>query len=158
VVGQSPASVFDTGTAAMPFVPSSALIPPNRQEAFGSGEEALSRMIPQPPSEGSISSILMDRIRTLNKQDRRNSQAPFSDAGPPDAPAAPLDGAHFSDFFRDYGAATDIDPEDATRQAPPWPDDDEEQANLRALEARLSSTGNIRDAVELYKARTAGRR
>ena len=120
-------------------------------------------MLRQPPSGGSMSSVLMDRIRTLNERDRQNgqapfSQAPFSDAGPPQAPLAPPDGAHFSDFFRTFGAVGGIDPEDTTRQAQPWPDDDEEQANLRALEARLSSTGNIRDAVELYKARTAGRR
>jgi hypothetical protein len=33
------------------------------------------------------------------------------------------------------------------------PGDEDEQARLRELEARLSSSGNIRDAVALYKAR-----
>jgi hypothetical protein len=38
------------------------------------------------------------------------------------------------------------------------PDDEQEQANLRALEDRLTSTGNINDAWALYKARIASRR
>src|ERR1700712_3884507 len=97
----------------------------------------------------------MDRIRSLNEQDRRNSQAPLSDAGAPEAPLAPPDRTHFPGFFSNFGAAGGIDPKRTTPQAQPWPDDDEEEANLRALEARLSSTGNVRDAVELYKARTA---
>jgi hypothetical protein len=49
-----------------------------------------------------------------------------------------------------------FDPGDPTEPAPP-PLDDEEQANLRALDAKLSSTGNIRDAVALYNARRAHR-
>ena len=109
-------------------------------------------MLRQPPSDGSIASILMDRIRALNEQYRQNSQAPFSDAGAPGSTSAPSDGARFSDFFGNFDAGADIDPEDAAQP------DDEQQANLRALEARLSSTGDIRDAVALYKARTAGRR
>jgi hypothetical protein len=45
-----------------------------------------------------------------------------------------------------------IDPQ-ILMQPAPAPDDEDEQANLRELEARLSSSGNIRDAVALYNAR-----
>jgi hypothetical protein len=38
------------------------------------------------------------------------------------------------------------------------PDDEQEQANLQALEDRLTSTGNINDTWALYKARIASRR
>jgi hypothetical protein len=40
----------------------------------------------------------------------------------------------------------------------PSPDDEQEQANLQALEDRLSSTGNINDAWALYKAGLTSRR
>jgi hypothetical protein len=45
---------------------------------------------------------------------------------------------------------------DPNQPAPP--DDEQEQVNLRALEDRLTSSGNIRDAVALYNARQASRR
>jgi hypothetical protein len=41
---------------------------------------------------------------------------------------------------------------------PASPDDEQEQAGLQALEAKLLSSGNIRDAVALYNARKSGRR
>jgi hypothetical protein len=44
----------------------------------------------------------------------------------------------------------------ADSQTPP--DDEQEQPDLQALEDRLTSSGNIRDAVALYKARGASRR
>ena len=37
-------------------------------------------------------------------------------------------------------------------------DDEQEQADLQAIEDRLTRTGNINDAWELYKARIASRR
>jgi hypothetical protein len=43
-------------------------------------------------------------------------------------------------------------------QSAPSSDDEQEQANLQALEDRLSSTGNINDALALYNARIASRR
>lgn len=111
-------------------------------------------MLPPRPSDGSIASILMDRIRTLNARDRQNAQAPFSDTGATAAPFTSPDGPSFSDLLRNFGAPVGTDPEYPIQPAPPL-EDDEEQANLRALDARLSSTGDIRDAVALCKARRA---
>jgi hypothetical protein len=51
-----------------------------------------------------------------------------------------------------------LDPENLNLPALPPLDDEQEQANLQALDAKLSSTGNIRDAVALCKAREASRR
>jgi hypothetical protein len=57
-------------------------------------------------------------------------------------------------------APAGIDPQDPNRSAPPPQqlDDEQEQADMRALDARLSSSGNIRDAVALYNAKKASRR
>jgi hypothetical protein len=49
-----------------------------------------------------------------------------------------------------------IDPQNSNQPAAPMDDDD--QADMRALDARLSSSGNIRDAVALYNARRSSRR
>lgn len=49
-----------------------------------------------------------------------------------------------------------IAPQSVNQPARP-PDDKQEQADLQALEARLSSSGNIDDAWALYKARMASR-
>jgi hypothetical protein len=49
-----------------------------------------------------------------------------------------------------------IDPQNSNQPAAPM--DDEDQADMRALDARLSSSGNIRDAVALYNARRSSRR
>ena len=56
-----------------------------------------------------------------------------------------------------YLALAGLYPENPNQPAPPSPDDAEEQANLQALDAKLSSTGDIRDAWALYKARKASR-
>jgi hypothetical protein len=45
---------------------------------------------------------------------------------------------------------------DPNQPAPP--DDDQEQADLQALEAKFSSSGSINDAWALYNARLASRR
>jgi hypothetical protein len=82
----SPASVFDTGAAAVPFVSS---------------------------DDASLSGGLLGRL------------------------ASPVGGAQ-------------------DQSAPP--DDEQEQANLQALEDRFNSTGNINDAWALYEARIASRR
>jgi hypothetical protein len=54
-------------------------------------------------------------------------------------------------------ARAGIDPQNPNQPAPPL-DDEREQANLRALDARLSSSGSIKDAVALYNARKSSRR
>jgi hypothetical protein len=51
-----------------------------------------------------------------------------------------------------------IDPQNPNQFAPPPLDDEQQQADLRALDARLSSSGDIRDAVALYNARKSSRR
>jgi hypothetical protein len=56
-----------------------------------------------------------------------------------------------------YLALAGLDPENPDQPAPPPLDDEQDQANLQALKAELSNTGNIRDAVALYKARVASR-
>jgi hypothetical protein len=48
------------------------------------------------------------------------------------------------------------DPQGQKQPAPP--DDEQEQANIQALEARLSSSGNVNDAWALHNARKASRR
>ena len=55
-----------------------------------------------------------------------------------------------------YAARTGADPQGQNQPAPP--DDEQEQANIQALEARLSSSGNVNDAWALYNARKASRR
>jgi hypothetical protein len=73
------------------------------------------------------------------------------------APAVPLvssDDANFSGGL--LGRFASLAGTDPNQPAPP--DDEQEQANLQALEDRLSSTGNINDAWALYNARTASRR
>jgi hypothetical protein len=55
-----------------------------------------------------------------------------------------------------YAARAGADPQGQNQPAPP--DDEQEQANIQALEARLSSSGNVNDAWALYNARKASRR
>jgi hypothetical protein len=50
-----------------------------------------------------------------------------------------------------------IDPRNPYQFAAPPLDDLQGQADLRALDARLSSSGNINDAVALYNARKSKR-
>jgi hypothetical protein len=55
-----------------------------------------------------------------------------------------------------FAALAGNDPHDPNQPAPP--DDEQEQANIQALEDRLTSSGNINDAWALYNARIASRR
>jgi hypothetical protein len=54
--------------------------------------------------------------------------------------------------------AAGIEPQNLNKPAPPPLDDEQEQADMRALDARLSRSGNIRDAVALYNARKSSQR
>jgi hypothetical protein len=93
----------------------------------------------------------------------------MSDSAAPTAPpmidagvlAPPIDSTDHSNYsgglLGRYLALAGLDPQNPNQPAPPSPDDEQEQANLRELDARLSSTGDIRDAVALYKARIASR-
>jgi hypothetical protein len=55
-----------------------------------------------------------------------------------------------------YAALAGTDAQDPNQPAPP--DDAQEQANIQALEDRLTGSGNINDAWALYEARKASRR
>ena len=52
-------------------------------------------------------------------------------------------------------ALASLDPQNPDRPAPPPTDDEQDQVKLRELDEKLSSTGDIRDAVALYNARKA---
>jgi hypothetical protein len=55
-------------------------------------------------------------------------------------------------------ALASLEPPNPDQPAPPPTDDEQDQAKLQALEDKLSSTGNFKDAVALYIARKASRR
>lgn len=85
------------------------------------------------------------------------SPAPAYDPGAAAAPRAPSGDANYSGgLLGMYAALAGTDRRDPNQPAPP--DDEQEQANIQALEARLSSSGNVNDAWALYNARQAGRR
>jgi hypothetical protein len=90
--------------------------------------------------------------RWLGRRVVNPSPASVFDRG---APAVPFVSSEAPDFpgglLGRYAAVAGADP-----QIPP--DDEKEQPDLQALEDRLTSSGNIRDAVALYNARRAGRR
>jgi hypothetical protein len=91
--------------------------------------------------------------------DGNRSRAPAIDAGVPASPIVPTDNPNYSGgLLGRFAALAGFDPQKPNQPAPPPPDDEQEQAELRALDARLSSSGNIRDAVALYNARKSSRR
>jgi hypothetical protein len=95
-------------------------------------------------------------VRSLGRTIVNQSPASTYDAGAPAAPLAPsVDSNYSGGLLGRFEALAGIDP---NQPAPPSPDDEQEQADIRALEARLSSSGNIRDAVALYNARRSSRR
>jgi hypothetical protein len=51
-----------------------------------------------------------------------------------------------------------LGPQNPDQPVPPPTDDEQDQAKLRELDEKLSSTGDIRDAVALYNARKSSRR
>jgi hypothetical protein len=72
-----------------------------------------------------------------------------SDTGALAAPSISSDADFPDGLLGRFAALAGIDPKPEPSQS----DDEQEQADLQALEARLSSSGNIRDAVALYNAR-----
>jgi hypothetical protein len=90
-------------------------------------------------------------------RDGDRSRAPVTDAGVPASPIVSSDSANYSGgLLGKFAALAGIDQQDPNQPAPL--DDEQEQADLQALEAKVSSSGNIRDAVALYNARRANRR
>jgi len=75
-------------------------------------------------------------------------------------PASPIVSAENPNFsgglLGRFVALAGIDPQNPNQPAPPL-DDEQEQADMRALDARLSSSGDIKDAVALYNARKSRR-
>jgi hypothetical protein len=95
--------------------------------------------------------------RRLGRRILNRSPAPAHDSGAVAAPLDPSGDANYAGgLLGMYAALAGTDPQDPNQPAPP--DDAQEQANLQALEDRLTSTGNINDAWALYKARLARRR
>jgi hypothetical protein len=80
------------------------------------------------------------------------------DTPAPAAPLAPSDDPDFSGggLLGRLAAFAGIDPPNPNQPVPL--DDEQEQADIRALDAKLSSSGNIRDAVALYNAIKSSRR
>jgi len=108
---------------------------------------------PEPPQQtaGSIPE------RRLGRSILNQSPAPAYDPGAAAAPRGPSVDANYSGGLRGmYAALAATDRRDPNQPAPP--DDEQEQANIQALEARLSSSGNVNDAWALYNARKASRR
>ncbi len=90
--------------------------------------------------------------------DGNKSRPPVIDAAAPASPIVSTDNPNFSGgLLGRLAALAGVDPQNPNQPAPPS-DDEQEQADMRALDARLSSSGNIRDAVALYKARKSSRR
>jgi len=74
------------------------------------------------------------------------------------APLAPSDDPSFSGgLLGGLAALAGIDPQNPSQPAPPPLDDEQEQADMRALDVRLSGSGDIKDAVALYNARRSKR-
>jgi hypothetical protein len=92
--------------------------------------------------------------RRLGRRIVNQSLAPAYDPGAASAPLAPSDDPNFrGSLLGKFAALAGSGPNQPTA-----PDDEQEQADLQALEARLSSSGNINDAWALYNARKARRR
>jgi hypothetical protein len=105
---------------------------------------------PAPPSPSPQTSSVPERrlgCRVVNP-----SSASVFDM---DAPAVPFVRSETPDFsgglLGRFAALATADPQTPL-------DDEQEQPDLQALEDRLTSSGNIRDAVALYNARRARRR
>jgi hypothetical protein len=97
--------------------------------------------------------------RSLGRRIVNPSQASAVDARASAAPLAPSDDSNFSGgLLGRFVALAGVDPQNPNQPAPPPLDDEQEQADMRALDARLSRSGNIRDAVALYNARKSSRR
>jgi hypothetical protein len=75
---------------------------------------------------------------------------------PPPPFASTVDPNYSGGLLGRFAALAGIDPQNPKQAATPT--DDEDQADMRALDATLSSSGNIRDAMALYNARRSGRR
>jgi len=108
---------------------------------------------PAPPQTGSRPE------RSLGRRIVNRPPASIVDTRAPAAQLAPSDDPNFSGgLLGRFAALAGVEPPNPYQFAPPPLDNEQEQADLRALDARLSSSGDIRDAVALYNARKSNRR
>ena len=129
----------------------------NNSNASGNGDlvDFLTGLLPRNPTQSEPPQQTAGSIpeRRLGRSTYSVSPAPAYDPAAAAPPLAPFDDANYSGgLLGMFAAAAGNDP---NQSAPP---DDEEQADLQALEAKLSSSGHIKDAWALYKARMASRR
>jgi hypothetical protein len=155
-----PLGIFSGKPMSEGLLPPSVWGPPDNSNASGdsdwfnllAGPVSRNSMQPEPPQQtaGSMPERRLGR-RILN-----SSPAPAYDPGAAAAPLAPSVAANYSGgLLGRLAAVAGIDP---NQPAPPSPDDEQAQADIRALDAGFSSSGNIRDAVALYNARRSNRR
>jgi hypothetical protein len=130
----------------------------NNFSASGNGDlvDFLTGLLPRNPTPPEPLQQIADSIpeRRLGRSTSSVSPASVFDTGAPAVPLVLSGGANYSGgLLGMFAALAGGDP-----NQPASPDDEHEQANLQALEERLTSTGNINDAWALYKARIASRR
>jgi hypothetical protein len=125
----------------------------------GSGDTRSSPTPEPQQSHGPAPPYIQEYLQYLNQL---NGNHPRASAFDPSVPAAPFDVSDPTPFSGGLpgrlAAVAGIDPQNPNQFAPPPLDDEQQQADLRALDARLSSSGDIRDAVALYNARKSSRR
>ncbi len=125
----------------------------------GSGDTRSSPTPEPQQSQGPTPAYIQEYLQYLSQLNGNHSWASVFDPGVPAAPFDVSDPTPFSGGLQGRLAAlAGIDPQNPNQFAPPLLDDEQEQADLRALDARLSSSGDIRDAVALYNARKSSRR
>ena len=103
-------------------------------------------------ADGSPPPAAGENFRRLGRRTYSQSPASVFDTGAPAVPFVPSDDADFSGGLPGKLAAI-LAGMNQTQAAPPSPDEEQEQADIRSLDARLSRSGNIKDAVALYNAR-----
>lgn len=92
--------------------------------------------------------------RRLGRRTYSLSPPSVFDTGAPAVPFVSSDDAHYPGGLPGrFAALTGLDPQNPDQLASLPLGDDEEQPDLRALEAAFSGSGNIRDAVALHNAR-----
>ena len=173
IVNQSPASVFDNGAPAVPFDPSddsnfSGGLP-GRIAAFLAGTMNQAQTLP--PDDGAQGIPDGKSVPRLVRVNGNNSPASVSDIGAPAGPIVPSDHPYSPGNLADWIAAlAGVDRQNPNQFAPPPLDDGlrdfyrndptqpREDSDLQTLDARLSGSGDIKDAVALYKARKSSRR
>jgi hypothetical protein len=110
-------------------------------------------------TNGSALPAADENFRNLGRRIYNPSQASVFDTGAPAASLAPSDDSSYSGgLLGRFAALAGVDPQNPNQPAPPPLVDEQEQADMQALDARLSRSGNIRDAVALYNARKSSRR